>query len=157
MCIRDRLGTVCDVVPLVGPNRAFVKHGLKVMSKRQNKGINALFEISNVEDIPNVFHAGFVLGPRINAGGRVGESDLGAKLLTTDDMNYAKKISIHLNTLNEERKKLESDVLEESKIIAENYNNDSILVLCGNNWHPGVIGIVASRIVEQYNLSLIHI
>ena len=145
------LGTVCDVVPLVGPNRAFVKHGLKVMSKRQNTGINALFEISNVEDIPNVFHAGFVLGPRINAGGRVGESDLGAKLLTTDDMNYAKKISIHLNTLNEERKKLESDVLEESKIIAENYNNDSILVLCGNNWHPGVIGIVASRIVEQYN------
>ena len=145
------LGTVCDVVPLVGPNRAFVKHGLKVMSKRQNTGINALFEISNVEDFPNVFHAGFVLGPRINAGGRVGESDLGAKLLTTDDINYAKKISIHLNILNEERKKLESDVLEESKKMAENYDDNSILVLSGKNWHPGVIGIVASRIVEQYN------
>ena len=145
------LGTVCDVVPLVGPNRAFVKHGLKVMSKRQNTGINALFEISNVEDFPNVFHAGFVLGPRINAGGRVGESDLGAKLLTTDDINYAKKISIHLNILNEERKKLESDVLEESKKMAENYDDNAILVLSGKNWHPGVIGIVASRIVEQYN------
>ena len=145
------LGTVCDVVPLVGPNRAFVKHGLKVMSKRQNTGINALFEISNVEDFPNVFHAGFVLGPRINAGGRVGESGLGAKLLTTDDINYAKKISIHLNILNEERKKLESDVLEESKKMAENYDDNSILVLSGKNWHPGVIGIVASRIVEQYN------
>jgi len=145
------LGTICDVVPLVGPNRAFVRHGLKIMSKRQNTGIDALFKISDIEDFPNVFHAGFVLGPRINAGGRVGESDLGAKLLITDDANYAKEMSIHLNQLNEERKRLESDVLEEAIKMAENYEDNDILVLHGRNWHPGVIGIVASRIVEQYN------
>ena len=87
--VPNALGTICDVVPLIGPNRAFVKHGLKVMSKRQNKGIDALFKISEIEDFPSVFHAGFILGPRINAGGRVGESDLGAKLLTTDDDAYA--------------------------------------------------------------------
>ena len=145
------LGTICDVVPLIGPNRAFVKHGLKVMSKRQNKGIDALFKISEIEDFPSVFHAGFILGPRINAGGRVGESDLGAKLLTTDDGAYAKDISIHLNTLNEERKKLESNVLDEAIKMAKNYQDSNFLVLHGKNWHPGVIGIVASRIVEQFN------
>jgi single-stranded-DNA-specific exonuclease len=145
------LGTICDVVPLVGPNRAFVRHGLKVMSKRKNTGINALFKISDIEDFPNVFHAGFVLGPKINAGGRVGESDLGAKLLTTDNIDYANELSIHLSKLNEERKKLESNVLEEAKKLAEEYQDNDILVLCGQDWHPGVIGIVASRIVELYN------
>ena len=145
------LGTICDVVPLIGPNRAFVRHGLKIMSKRQNTGINALFQVSDIEDFPNVFHAGFILGPRINAGGRVGEPDLGAKLLTTDNEQYAKEISIHLNLLNEERKKLESNVLAEASKMAENYYENDILILHGYNWHPGVIGIVASRIVDQFN------
>ena len=145
------LGTICDVVPLIGPNRAFVRHGLKVMSKRQNVGINALFNVSEIEEFPSVFHAGFILGPRINAGGRVGESDLGAKLLITNNEKQATEISIHLNLLNEERKKLESDVLEQSILMAEKYNDNDILVLNGDNWHPGVIGIVASRIVERFN------
>ena len=145
------LGTICDVVPLIGPNRAFVRHGLKIMSKRQNTGINALFQVSDIEDFPNVFHAGFILGPRINAGGRVGEPDLGAKLLTTDNEQYAKEISIHLNLLNEERKKLESEVLVEAIKMADNYSKNDILILHGHNWHSGVIGIVASRIVDQFN------
>ena len=145
------LGTICDVVPLVGANRALVKQGLRVMSKRQNNGINALFEVSEIEDIPSVFHAGFLLGPRINAGGRVGESSLGAKLLTTDNKNEAKEISYHLNGLNEERKQLESEVLDQAKNLALSQKSDEILVLSSKNWHPGVIGIVASRIVELYN------
>tara|TARA_Y100001970_G_scaffold291373_1_gene428279 strand:- start:5436 stop:7175 length:1740 start_codon:yes stop_codon:yes gene_type:complete len=145
------LGTICDVVPLIGPNRAFVRHGLKIMSKRKNTGINALFQVSDIEDFPNVFHAGFILGPRINAGGRVGEPDLGAKLLTTDNEQYAKEISIHLNLLNEERKKLESEVLVEAIKMADNYSKNDILILHGHNWHSGVIGIVASRIVDQFN------
>lgn len=145
------LGTICDVVPLIGPNRALVRHGLKIMSKRQNLGLNALFKVSEIEDFPSVFHAGFILGPRINAGGRVGESDLGAKLLTTNNEQCAKEISIRLNLLNEERKKLESYVLEAASRMAENYHHNDILILNGDSWHPGVIGIVASRIVEQFN------
>ena len=81
-----------------------MEHGLRIMSKQQNLGLNALFKVSEIEDFPSVFHAGFILGPRINAGGRVGESDLGAKLLTTNNEQYAKEISIRLNLLNEERK-----------------------------------------------------
>lgn len=144
------LGTICDVVPLVGANRALVKQGLRVMSKRQNNGINALFEVSEIDDMPSVFHAGFLLGPRINAGGRVGKSGLGAKLLTTDDISEAKEISFHLNGLNEERKQLEASVLDQAKNLALGYESDEILVLSSKNWHPGVIGIVASRIVELY-------
>ena len=145
------LGTICDVVPLIGANRALVKQGLRVMSKRQNKGINALFEVSEIEDIPSVFHAGFLLGPRINAGGRVGESSLGAKLLTTDSKSEAKEISYHLNGLNEERKQLEAEVLDQAKNLVLGQESYEILVLSSKNWHPGVIGIVASRIVELYN------
>ena len=144
------LGTICDVVPLVGANRALVKQGLRVMSKRQNNGINALFEVSEIDDMPSVFHAGFLLGPRINAGGRVGESSLGSKLLTTDNISEAKEISFHLNGLNEERKQLEASVLDQAKNLALNHESDEILVLSSKNWHPGVIGIVASRIVELY-------
>jgi len=145
------LGTICDVVPLIGANRALVKQGLRVMSKKQNNGINALFEVSEIEDIPSVFHAGFLLGPRINAGGRVGKPSLGAKLLTTDNKNEAREISYHLNSLNEERKKLEADVLYEAKTLALSFESNEILVLSNKNWHIGVIGIVASRIVELYN------
>ena len=145
------LGTICDVVPLVGPNRALVKQGLRVMSKRQNNGINALFEVAEIEDIPSVFHAGFILGPRINAGGRVGEAGLGAKLLTTDNKNEAKEISYHLNSLNEERKNLELEVFDEAKDLALDHKSSEVLVLSNKKWHTGVIGIVASRIVELFN------
>ena len=145
------LGTICDVVPLIGPNRALVKQGLKSMSRMNNLGIKTLFEISGIEDFPSVYHAGFVLGPKINAGGRVGQSELGAKLLTTDSSNDAKRISLQLDNYNEERKRLELEVFVEAKDMASQDDNSKVLVLSGNNWHSGVIGIVASRIVEYYN------
>tara|TARA_B100000686_G_C16805932_1_gene990403 strand:+ start:4353 stop:6101 length:1749 start_codon:yes stop_codon:yes gene_type:complete len=145
------LGTICDVVPLIGPNRALVSQGLKVMSKKNNIGIKALFEISGIEEFPKVFHAGFVLGPRINAGGRVGESELGSKLLITNNEVEAKNISFKLNDFNEQRKKIENEVINEAKDMALLNNDSKILVLHNKNWHMGVIGIVASRIVEFFN------
>ena len=145
------LGTICDVVPLIGPNRALVSQGLKVMSKKNNIGIKALFEISGIEEFPKVFHAGFILGPRINAGGRVGESELGSKLLITNNEVEAKNISFKLNDFNEQRKKIENEVIEEAKEMAYLNNDSKVLVLHNKNWHIGVIGIVASRIVEFFN------
>ena len=144
------LGTICDVVPLVGPNRALVKQGLKVMSKK-NIGIKSLFEIAGIEEYPKVFHAGFIIGPRINAGGRVGQSDLGSKLLITNNEEEAKEISYKLNDFNEQRKIIESNVIKEAKEMAYSLKECSILVLHSKKWHTGVIGIVASRIVEHFN------
>jgi len=146
------LGTVCDVVPLTGVNRAFVSQGLKVMSLRQNKGLNALAEVASISEAPNTFHAGFVFGPRINAGGRVGEAGLGAWLLSTEDEMEAKTIAQQLDKYNNERRDLEKFVLEQAIEIAETEQKDSkILVISGESWHPGVIGIVASRLKEKYN------
>jgi len=145
------LGTICDVVPLIGPNRAIVEKGLRVMAQKKNLGIKALFDISEIEDFPKVFHAGFIIGPRINAGGRVGESYLGSQLLITKDENEAKNISFRLNDLNEERKMIELKVLNEARDMAEKQKELNVLVLYGKNWHVGVIGIVASRIVELFN------
>ena len=139
------------MVPLVGPNRALVSQGLKVMSKKNNIGIRALFEIAGIEEYPKVFHAGFILGPRINAGGRVGESALGSKLLITKNELEAKNISFKLNDFNEKRKKIENEVIEEAKEMAFLNKDLKILVLHNKNWHTGVIGIVASRIVEFFN------
>ena len=147
------LGTVCDVVPLTGVNRAFVAQGLRVMAMRQNAGITALSDINDLSSAPTAFHAGFILGPRVNAGGRVGESSLGARLLSTDDAAEAREIAGKLHQYNAESKAIESDVLEDAlaQIEDKNMQDDMVIVASGDGWHPGVIGIVAARIKEKYN------
>lgn len=145
------LGTVCDVVPLTGVNRAFVAQGLRVMAMRQNPGLVALSDIADVSAAPTTFHAGFVFGPRVNAGGRVGESDLGARLLSTDDPIEARDLANQLHQYNAERKTIEDGVLEQALEMAEARRDDLVLMVEGEGWHPGVIGIVAARIKEKYN------
>ncbi len=148
------LGTVCDVVPLVGVNRAFVSVGVKVMSKRQNIGLKALCDISGISTSPTVYHLGYVLGPRINAGGRVGNSALSADLLTTRNPLTADNLASRLNNFNIERKDIEATVLAEAfeKVSNELKADDNFIFICGNNWHTGVIGIIAGRLKERYNL-----
>lgn len=148
------LGTVCDVVPLKGLNRAFVTQGLKVMAARQNPGITALSDVAHINEPPGVYHAGFLIGPRINAGGRVGRSDLGARILSTDDPQEAAGLAYELDRLNKERRAIEAEVLASAEGVAEKEvegNNASALVIAGEGWHPGVIGIVASRIKEKFD------
>jgi len=148
------LGTVCDVVPLTGVNRAFVAQGLKIMAMRRNRGIVALGDISGIDEMPNAFHAGFILGPRINAGGRVGQSDLGTQLLSTDQPGLANEIAAKLHQFNKERRDIEQQVLEQAIEQVEEqgtWQDDFSIVAYGDNWHPGVIGIVASRLKEKYN------
>lgn len=148
------LGTVCDVVPLTGINRAFVAQGLKVMALRQNIGLSALGDVAGVDEAPTAYHAGFVLGPRVNAGGRVGEAGLGAELLSTQDPVRARVIAAHLNDLNRERQAIELGVLgqaQEQVEAAGGLEQKRVLVVAGDGWHPGVIGIVAARLKEKYN------
>ncbi len=149
------LGTVCDVMPLTGLNRAFVAQGLKILRQRKNPGIRALFDVANLDEAPTAYHLGFVLGPRINAGGRVGKSDLGANLLSNDNEDFTAKIAEKLNQFNSDRKEIEADVLEQSIEQLEKggggFNkDDDVLFAVGKNWHPGVIGIVASRLKDKY-------
>ncbi|NVJ92599.1 MAG: single-stranded-DNA-specific exonuclease RecJ [Methylocystaceae bacterium] len=146
------LGTVCDVVPLQGLNRAFVIQGLKVMARRGNAGLAALADKAGVSETPEAYHAGFVLGPRVNAGGRVGESYLGANLLSTDNARLAAEIAAQLDEYNKDRKELEQVVLDEAIAYADGQEHSSIVVAVGRDWHPGVIGIVASRLKERYSL-----
>jgi len=146
------LGTVCDVMPLVGLNRAFVAQGLKVLRTRKNIGLAALSDVAGIDSVPGSYHLGFVLGPRINAGGRVGKSDLGARLLSTTNYDEAFKIATELNRLNAERKTIEQLVLDDAIAQVEKNGTDSpIIFASGEGWHPGVIGIVASRLKEKYN------
>jgi single-stranded-DNA-specific exonuclease len=146
------LGTVCDVVPLIGLNRAFIVQGLKIINQGKNKGISALIDIASIKECINVYHLGFLIGPRVNAGGRVGKSNYGSQLLTTSCHQEAARLSCELNLYNLERKTIEEFVLEEAFIQAEVKNKDNlVLVLAGEGWHPGVIGIVAGRIKESYN------
>jgi len=147
------LGTVCDVVPLTGINRARVHQGLKVMGKRLNPGINALGDVAGVDEAPGTYHAGFVFGPRVNAGGRVGKSDLGVRLLSTNDAAAAKEIAEHLNELNRERQTLEADILTAAieQVEGTDHASAACIIASGGGWHPGVIGIVASRLKERYN------
>ena len=144
------LGTVCDVVNLSGLNRAFVKQGLSILSQRKNTGLKALADISKIDQRPSAYHAGFVLGPRINAGGRVGESWLGARLLTTEDQNEAEGIALRLDNYNSERQQIEQRVLDEALNLAEEEIDNPIIIVSSDRWHAGVIGIVASRIKEKY-------
>lgn len=144
------LGTICDVMPLKGLNRAFVTQGLKVMAARLNLGLKTLMDVSGIRDIPSTYHSGFILGPRVNAGGRVGKSDLGATLLTTGNPIQAEQIAHTLNELNQERQNIEQGVLEQAILQAEKQSHP-LLICHGMNWHPGVIGIVAGRLKERFN------
>ena len=151
------LGTVCDVVPLVGLNRAIVKQGLKILKTKKNLGLKTLFDICKIESQPSIYHLGFMLGPRINAGGRVGKCSHGAKLLLNTDPKNAFKLASELDQFNKERQMLERDLLQKILHESKNFLNDPVLVLSGHNWHEGVIGIVAARIKEKFNKPVIII
>lgn len=144
------LGTVADVAALKGLNRAFVAQGLKVMAKRGNIGIDALLTASRLTRAPTSTDLGFALGPRINAGGRVGKSDLGVRLLTTRDPGEAERIATELDRLNEERRAIEGIVQEAAEMLAAHKSNRAVIVVAGHGWHPGVIGIVAGRLKEKF-------
>ena len=144
------LGTVADVAQLRGLNRAFVAQGLKVMAQRRNLGLNALISAARLTRAPTCSDLGFAIGPRINAGGRVGKSDLGVRLLTTRDPAEADRIATELDRLNEERRAIEGMVQEEAEESARAQGDRSVLVVAGRGWHPGVIGIVAGRLKEKF-------
>lgn len=143
------LGTVADVASLRGLNRAFVAQGIKVMANRRNVGLAALIQAARLERAPTCTDLGFALGPRINAGGRVGKSDLGVRLLTTEDPEEARIIAAELDRLNEERRAIEKSVQEEAELLAERQSNRSVALVAAGGWHPGVIGIVAGRLKEK--------
>mgnify|MGYP001141127953 FL=1 len=147
------LGTVCDVVPLTGINRALVSQGLKVMGQRRNTGLKALADVAGLKEAPETYHAGFQLGPRINAGGRIGSPDLGSRLLGTDDADEAMEIAHRLDELNLERRGIEAAVQEAAVEEAEKVGDDlgPLVVCAGEGWHPGVIGIVAGRLKDRFN------
>lgn len=145
------LGTVADVAQLKGLNRAFVAQGLKIMGRRRNIGMAALIEASRLTRAPICSDLGFALGPRINAGGRVGSADLGVRLLTTQDEAEARAIAAELSRLNDERRAIEAMVQEEAEALLSAQHNRAVAVLAGKAWHPGVIGIVAGRIKEKVN------
>ena len=143
------LGTVADVAQLRGLNRAFVAQGLKVMAQGRNIGLSALREASRLTRAPLCHDLGFALGPRINAGGRVGKSDLGVRLLTTQDAEEAREIAQELDRLNEERRAIETQVQIEAEALSAGQHNRAVAVIAGHGWHPGVIGIVAGRMKEK--------
>jgi len=145
------LGTVCDVVPLAGLNRAFVAQGIKVARRNANPGLAALAAVAGVNEPLDAYQLGFVLGPRVNAGGRVGAADLGARLLSTDDPALAAEFARRLDTCNRERRDIEARTLEAAVAMVERAAQSSVLVFAAaENWHPGVIGIVAARLKERY-------
>ncbi|WP_300972906.1 single-stranded-DNA-specific exonuclease RecJ [Sphingomonas sp. LHG3406-1] len=144
------LGTVADVAKLHGLNRAFVAQGLKVMAGGRNIGLKALAEAARLTAAPSCRDLGFALGPRINAGGRVGRADLGVRLLTTTDPEEARGIALELDKLNEERRAIEQGVLDEALAEAASRGDDPVVTVAAQGWHPGVIGIVAGRLKEKY-------
>ncbi|MET0363558.1 MAG: single-stranded-DNA-specific exonuclease RecJ [Sphingobium sp.] len=143
------LGTVADVAQIRGLNRAFVAQGLKVMAKGRNIGLAALLRVSGLKRAPLCHDLGFALGPRINAGGRVGEADLGVRLLTTTDALEAEEIAARLDALNVERRAIEASVQEEAETQILSQDNAAVVVAVAKGWHPGVIGIVAGRLKER--------
>ena len=145
------LGTVCDVMPLIKLNRVYVAQGIKIMTKTQNIGLKALQQSSGINEKISCFHLGYILGPRINAGGRVGKADLGANLLASTCEVEAKKIASELEKHNNERKVLELVMQERANIIAEAQADKNLLFIAEEGWHPGVIGIIAGKIKEKYN------
>ncbi|MBC56098.1 MAG: single-stranded-DNA-specific exonuclease RecJ [Confluentimicrobium sp.] len=146
------LATVADVAPLTGVNRALVRQGLTVMARRQRPGLVALGDVARMDTAPTPYHLGFLLGPRVNAGGRIGKADLGARLLSTDDPAEAAALAERLDQLNTERREVEAAVRDAALAQAETRGLDGPLVwAAGEGWHPGVVGIVASRLKEATN------
>ena len=145
------LGTICDVVPLKGLNRAIVKQGLKVIRSKKNLGLKTLLDICKIESRPSVYHLGYMLGPRINAGGRVGKCSHGANLLLNKDPKITFKIASELEQYNKERQILEKELLKKILDQKKTYINDPVLIISGSNWHEGVIGIVAARLKDKFN------
>ncbi|MEX5563123.1 single-stranded-DNA-specific exonuclease RecJ [Pseudophaeobacter sp. 1A16562] len=143
------LATVADVAPLIGANRALVRQGLKVMAARKRVGLVALADVSRMDSAPSTYHLGFLLGPRVNAGGRIGKADLGARLLASDNPHEAAALAERLDQLNTERRDIENAVRAAALEQAEARGLDAPLVwAAGEGWHPGVVGIVASRLKE---------
>jgi single-stranded-DNA-specific exonuclease len=151
------LGTVCDVVPLIGLNRAIVKQGLKVFKSKKNLGLKTLLDICKIDTNPSIYHLGYLLGPRINAGGRVGKCSHGANLLLNKDPKNSFKLASELDQYNKERQILEKDLLKKILNESQDYFNDPVLILSGKNWHEGVIGIVAARLKDKFNKPVILI
>ena len=145
------LGTVCDVVPLTGLNRAIVKQGLKIIKSKKNLGLKTLLDICKIESSPSIYHLGYMLGPRINAGGRVGKCSHGANLLLNKDPKNSFKLASELDQYNKERQILEKDLLKKVLIKTKDYSNDPVLILSGADWHEGIIGIVAARLKDKFN------
>ncbi len=146
------LATVADVAPLTGINRAFVRQGLKIMARRERPGLRALADVARMDQAPTCYSLGFLLGPRVNAGGRIGQADLGARLLATDDEMEASRIAARLDQLNTERREITERVREEALAQAESRGLDTPLVwAAAEGWHPGVVGIVAARLKEAAN------
>ncbi len=149
------LATICDVVPLTGLNRAFVQRGIELMRQGQNKGLAALTLAARINGPINPYHLGFLLGPRINAGGRIGDAAMGTKLLTTRAEDEAMVLAARLDELNAERQKIEKEAVDEAVEVATAEIGDgegpSVLVLVSEHWHPGVVGLVAARLRERFN------
>ena len=145
------LGTVCDVVPLVGLNRAIVKQGLKIINLKKNLGLKTLLDICKIETRPSIYHLGYLIGPRINAGGRVGKCSHGANLLLNKDPKNSFKLASELDHFNKERQLLEKDLLKQILNQIEFSHNDPVIVLCGKKWHEGIIGIIAARLKDKFN------
>ena len=145
------LGTVCDVMPLTGLNRAFVAQGLKLLGQRRQRGLAALADVANLNEPPSCYHLGFIYGPRINAGGRVGEAGLGVRLLTSADDGELQDTALRLHKHNAERQAIEADVLEKAFAQAATQANAPVIVAAGEGWHQGVIGIVAGRLKERFS------
>ncbi len=147
------LASICDVVPLTGVNRAFVVKGLVAMRRMQNAGIAALARVARIGEPLNAFHLGYLLGPRINAGGRIGDAALGARLLATDDPAEADSIAVTLDRLNQERQAMEQEMLAEARAEADAElaagDGPAVLVTARDGWHPGVVGLIASRLKEH--------
>jgi len=144
------LGTICDVVPLRGVNRAIVKQGLKVLSANQNIGVKALADLASTEPPFTTYHAGFVLGPRINAGGRVGRADMGAELLSTEDSQLAYAHAAELDRVNQQRRQMQERILSEALDAAQAQKDAPIIIVAMPDWHPGIIGIVAGRLKDRF-------
>ena len=151
------LGTVCDVVPLRGLNRALVSQGIKVLSRRHHSGVAALADVARAGPELSVYDLGFLLGPRINAGGRIGRADMGARLLVTDDRDEAVHLAERLDTVNSERRALQDQILREATEQAQRFDHEElpVLVLADEGWHPGVIGVVAGRLKDRYRKPVI--
>ncbi len=146
------LATVADVAPLTGLNRAYVQQGLSVMAQRKRIGLTALCDVARLDGPPNAYHLGFLLGPRLNAGGRIGKSDLGARLLSCRDSDEAAALATRLDALNSRRREVEEQVRLQAIAQASERGLDAPLVwAAGDGWHPGVVGIVAARLKETAN------